>query len=31
MIRRFNLAGDGAGDEVPLLLVFRNRMVNASV
>jgi hypothetical protein len=25
MIRRFNLAGNGAGDDVPLLPVFRNR------
>jgi hypothetical protein len=31
MIRRLNLAGDGAGDEAPLMLVFRNRMVNAAV
>jgi hypothetical protein len=31
MIRRLNLAGDGAGDEAPLMLVFRNRMVDAAV
>jgi hypothetical protein len=31
MIRRLNLAGDGAGDEAPLMLIFRNRMANAAV